>query len=64
MEGKQRSDILAARAVVTRLRSSIPLRIFNTTTMPVTLYQGINMVPAELIEEVSISSVTETDDSR
>ena len=31
--------------------------------MPVTLYQGTNMATGELIEEVSISSVTETDDS-
>ena len=64
VEGKQRSDILVARAVVTPLRNSIPVRIVNTTTMPVTLYQGTNMATAELIEEVSISSVTETDDSR
>ena len=64
VEGKQRSDILVARAVVTPLRNSIPVRIVNTTTMLVTLYQGTNMATAQLIEEVSISSVTETDDSR
>ena len=46
------------------LVNRIPIRIVNTTTMPVTLYQGTNMATAELIEEVSISGVTETDDSR
>ena len=64
VEGKQRSDILVARTVVNPLRNNIPIHIVNTTTMPVTLYQGTNMATAELIEEVSISSVTETDDSR
>jgi len=54
VEGKQRSDILVARAVVIPLRNSIPIRIVNTTTMPITLHQGASIATAELIEEVSI----------
>ena len=61
VEGKQRSDILVARAVVMPFRNSIPIRIVNTTTMPVTLYHGTKVATAELIEEVSICSVTDAD---
>ena len=51
VEGKQHSDILVARAVVIPLRNSIPIRIVNTTSMPVTLYHGTNIATAELIEK-------------
>ena len=59
VEGKKRSDVLVARAVVTPLRNGIPIRIVNTTTTPITLYHGTNVATAKLIEEVSVCGIGE-----
>ena len=62
MDGKQRSDILVARAVVTPLSNGdIPIRVVNTTTVPITLYHGMNLATAELIDEISICSADGAD---
>jgi len=43
IEGVQHDKVLIVRAVVTPTDKSIPLRIANTNTIPLTLYQGIKI---------------------
>ena len=61
MEGNQfkPDGVLVARAVVTPKDNSIPIRIANTSALSVTLFKGMNVARAELIEDTSINAITE-----
>ena len=60
IEGRHLDKVLIARAVVTPAENGIPIRIANTSIMPVSLYQGTRVATAELITETSINAVTES----
>jgi len=60
IKGVQHDKVLIARAVVTPTDKSIPVRIANKSTMPVTLYQGMEVAIAEPITETSINRLTES----
>ena len=40
---------------------TIPVRIANTSTLPVTLHRGMKVATAELADETHINGVVETD---
>ena len=60
MEGLQQK-VLVARAVVVPSNNMVPVRIANTCTLPVTLYEGMKVATAEIIEETHINNVNEVD---
>jgi len=59
IEGVQNNKVLIARAVVTPTDKSIPLRIANTSAMPVTLYNGMKVAIAEPVAETNINTLSE-----
>ena len=61
VEGNQcvHIGILVARAVVTPKNNTIPVRIVNTTALPVTVFKGMKIAMAELIDEAITSGITE-----
>ena len=59
IEGKRSDKVLIARAMVTPSEKGIPIRIANTSMIPVSLYQGAKVATAELITEASVNAVTE-----
>ena len=61
MEGNRfkPDGVLVARAVVTPKDNSIPMRIANTSALSVTLFKGVNVARAELVEDTSINAITE-----
>ena len=59
IEGRNLDKMPVARAVVTPSENGVPIRIANTSVMPVSLYQGTRVATAELITEASISAVAE-----
>ena len=60
IEGIQQK-CLVARSVVIPANNTIPVRIANTSTLPVTLHQGMKVATAELVDETHINGVVETD---
>ena len=60
MEGVQQK-VLVARAVVIPLSNTVPVRIANTSTLPVTLYKGMKVATAELVEETHVSGISEVE---
>ena len=60
IEGLQHK-CLVARSVVIPANDTIPVRIANTSTLPVTLHQGMKVATAELVDETHINGVLETD---
>ena len=60
IEGVQQK-CLVARSVVIPTNDTIPVRIANTSTLPVTLHQGMKVATGELIDETHINGVVETD---
>ena len=59
IEGRNLDKVLIARAVVTLSENGVPIRIANTSAMPVSLYQGTKVATAKLITEASISAASE-----
>ena len=61
MEGNRfkPDGVLVARAVVTPKDNSIPMRIANTSALSVTLFKGMNVARADLVEDMSINAITE-----
>ena len=59
IEGRNLDKVLIARAVVTPSENGVPIRIANTSAMPVSLYLGTKVATAELITEASINAVSE-----
>ena len=61
VEGNQlkQSGVLVARAIVTPKNNTVPIRIANTSALPVTVFKGMKIGRVELIdhEEVSINAV-------
>ena len=60
IEGVQQR-FLVARSVVIPADDTIPVRIANTSTLPVTLYQWMKVATAELVDNTHINGVLETD---
>ena len=60
IEGIQQK-CLVARSVVIPANNTIPVRIANTSTLPVTLHQGMKVATAGLVDETHINGVVETD---
>ena len=60
IEGVQQR-FLVARSVVIPADDIIPVRIANTSTLPVTLHQGMKVATAELVDDTHINGVLETD---
>ena len=52
---------LVARSVVIPADDVIPVHIANTSTLPVTLHQGMKVTTAELVDDTHINGVLETD---
>ena len=59
MEGNQLklNGVLVARAIVTPKDNAVPMRIANTSALPVTVFKGMKIGKAELIEEVNINAI-------
>ena len=59
MEGNQLklNGVLVARAIVTLKDNVVPMRIANTSALPVTVFKGMKIGKAELIEEVNINAI-------
>ena len=59
MEGNQLklNGVLVARAIVTPKDNAVPMRIANTSALPVTVFKGMKIGKAELIEEVNINTI-------
>ena len=61
VEGNQlkQSGVLVARGIVTPKNDTVPIRIANTSALPVTVFKGIKIGRVELIDhkEVSINTV-------
>ena len=62
MEGNQFKfdDVLMVRAVVIPKDNAVPMRITNTSVLPVVLFKGMKVARAELIEDVNINAIIET----
>ena len=43
------------------MESALVVHIANTSSLPVTLHQGMNVATAELVDETHINAVVETD---
>ena len=59
IEGMHHDKVLIARAVVIPSDNHIPIRIANTSAMPVTLYHGMKVATAESVAESNINAVVE-----
>ena len=59
VEGMYHDKLLIARAVVTPSANRVPIRIANTSAMPVTLYRGMKVATAESVTEANIDAVVE-----
>ena len=59
MEGNQLklNGVLVARVIVTLKDNVVPMRIANTSALPVTIFKGMKIGKAELIEEVNINAI-------
>ena len=60
IEGVQQR-LLVARSVVIPTDDVIPVHVVNTSTLPVTLHQGMKVATAELVDDTHINGVVETD---
>ena len=54
-------SICVARALTTLRNRSIPIRIVNLDTVPVTLYKNTKIATAELISDEAICSTSESE---
>jgi len=57
VEGNEQASVLVARAAVRPHNNLIPLRLINTSLVPVTLYKGAKIAKAEVINDTNICAV-------
>ena len=57
VEGNEKASVLIAHAAVRPSNNLIPLRLINTSLVPITLYKGARIAKAEEINDTNICTV-------